>query len=663
MQTDAHASPRVKPIALAWCVLAAILAVIAVGALAVLQRIPNGSSDYFAIDSGETQVVLNVGGTLHATGYPHYALAGTALTGGLRLLGVDAAAAPAMSSLVFGLAALGGLAVLVSRLLAAGAAARAVRASAWVAALAAVFVYAFTRTVWVHLAIAEIYSFTLLVLVGLYALALAPGGLSPTARMVGLAVLGGAAVAHHRAFIVVIPALVFAMGPQVAVLVRRPLHLLGVLALGLLGFLPYLYLPLRAAAGAPWVYGQPGTGPGFWEQFWGTEAARFIGLPGQPEAVLANIALVVRVVATDLTTPGVLIGVVGLAWGVRNPATRRSALTFALAGAGAAVFHMLFYTDVLSALILIVTCSIAAGWALAVFAFLTTPVGSRALPFVRRGGLGMVGAAATLAAAGFAIENGPFIAALTGDRAGLDAIALARTAPPGSTLMLPWGMAHHAVGFARDVQADPALGAIALVDHNAHLREPAETGVLVVPAYLRYTFDKAWWEARIGSPLFAHAAAFGLVRITTAPEPAQAAGAALTADARVSCTAAVCDVAVTWALPADAEPLTRDWSVFVHLIDEAGAVLAQGDQRAPVYGWRPTTGWQPGEQVRDLYRIVCPPGVPAGQPTARFGAPTVRFGLYAQEADGRFTEGFSQQIRGEVCPSEQAFSGAAAQVH
>jgi SNF family Na+-dependent transporter len=85
--------------------------------LPTLQTIPNGSDHYFMIDVGETQIVLNVWGTLHATGYPLYVLLSAPLVTLLRAVGVDAAAAPALTSLLWGLLALAGVYVLGVRIL------------------------------------------------------------------------------------------------------------------------------------------------------------------------------------------------------------------------------------------------------------------------------------------------------------------------------------------------------------------------------------------------------------------------------------------------------------------------------------------------------------------------------------------------------------------
>jgi len=65
--------------------------------LLTLQTQINGAEHYFMIDVGETQAVLNVWGTLHATGYPLYVMVSSGLVALLRdVFGLSAAAAPAI---------------------------------------------------------------------------------------------------------------------------------------------------------------------------------------------------------------------------------------------------------------------------------------------------------------------------------------------------------------------------------------------------------------------------------------------------------------------------------------------------------------------------------------------------------------------------------------
>ena len=626
--------------------LAAALALLLVAYLPALQTIPNGSENYYMIDVGETQVVLNKFGTLHATGYPLYVMIGGTLVALLRAFGVDAATAPAVVSLFWGLIALTLIYALAVKLthrpyLAAGM----------------TVLYGLTRTVWIHNDIAEIYTMTLCLLLLLLIVALwrppIPG------RVFWLALIGGIAVAHHRALIMAAPALIVAVYADLkALLRRRPLLIFALLGLGLLGLLPYAYLYLRAVTGAAWVYGEPGTLQGLIDQFMGREASRFIGLPGSLDALIANVNLVNSVIITDLTVPGVLVGIVGLIIGLTAPRTRRAALVLIISGGAAYLFHALFYSDILSALILAVTLSLAFGWLFLADALLPaiapairsitpsrqrslTAIASLPLPTERASGgevvrtshsrkqpfLIIVLTVIAVAYAGYLYnENAPFITSLTEDPTGLQTITLAQHTPPGATLMLAWGPRYFAVGFARDVLG--LLPGMRLVTHKADYRALLQQGPLVTPAYTFYNQPVSWWEKQIGQRVYLHAVAPDLVQIATQPElevdpNSDQAGVAETAH-RVDCMPDTIVLRVAW--HAEDHP-QRDLSVFVHLLDANGSVIAQDDHSAPVYGWRPLTTWDAEEVVRDVYSL---PRLP--------NAARISYGLYTQHADGSFED-------------------------
>lgn len=57
--------------------------------------------------------------------------------------------------------------------------------------------------------------------------------------------------------------------------------------------------------------------------------------------------------------------------------------------------------------------------------------------------------------------------------------------------------------------------------------------------------------------------------------------------------------------------MDESYTVFVHLVNSSGAVRAQQDN-APMNGSYPTTLWQPGEFVSDVYTLSLPPDLPAG---------------------------------------------------
>ena len=51
------------------------------------------------------------------------------------------------------------------------------------------------------------------------------------------------------------------------------------------------------------------------------------------------------------------------------------------------------------------------------------------------------------------------------------------------------------------------------------------------------------------------------------------------------------------------DPLESDYTVFVHLLDEAGQIRGQGDG-PPVSGFQPTTFWDPGEVIVDGHSVA-----------------------------------------------------------
>jgi hypothetical protein len=66
------------------------------------------------------------------------------------------------------------------------------------------------------------------------------------------------------------------------------------------------------------------------------------------------------------------------------------------------------------------------------------------------------------------------------------------------------------------------------------------------------------------------------------------------------------------------ELITRDLTVFVHVLDADGAIVAQQDRR-PFRGRWPTPVWQPGELLQDTHEISLPAALPPGLYSVYFG--------------------------------------------
>jgi hypothetical protein len=73
--------------------------------------------------------------------------------------------------------------------------------------------------------------------------------------------------------------------------------------------------------------------------------------------------------------------------------------------------------------------------------------------------------------------------------------------------------------------------------------------------------------------------------------------------------------------------LDQDWTVFVHLLDGNGALVAQHDSQ-PQDGQYPTSAWDQGEVVSDRHRLRLPADLPSGDYQ-------VLVGLYSLENDER----------------------------
>ncbi len=65
-------------------------------------------------------------------------------------------------------------------------------------------------------------------------------------------------------------------------------------------------------------------------------------------------------------------------------------------------------------------------------------------------------------------------------------------------------------------------------------------------------------------------------------------------------------------------PLTADYTVFVHLVDEGGQLVSTGDG-PPLWGGFPTRLWRPGDGVADEHIIPIPAGLPSGVYTVQVG--------------------------------------------
>jgi hypothetical protein len=213
--------------------------------------------------------------------------------------------------------------------------------------------------------------------------------------------------------------------------------------------------------------------------------------------------------------------------------------------------------------------------------------------------------------------------------------ALAGRPVPGLTLMAAWGHTYWALMHEQAYAG--LLQGVRLVDHNADLRAlAAGDGRLAVLSDSLYVFPPEWWAAHVGAHRL-EALAPGIVEVVPLDgvDDAPAAPGTFAVNAELGIAALevrrpaadTVDVGLEWvAFRAPA----RDYAVAVHLLDDAGTVVAQADSAHPVAGWSRTSTWRPGWRVRDSYLLV----VPAGAAPAR-----VRVTAYHQTAAGDFVNG------------------------
>ena len=263
-------------------------------------------------DTGEFQVVAPVLGTAHPTGYPSYVLLGWLANLLLTPVGEPALRMNLLSAILLGVAA--GLTVVLVRRLTGRAP----------VAIAAGVLLALTPIPWRVGSFADPHMLHLALVAGLLVLLVGweervrDGRPDADRWLVGAAALYGVALGNQALTLLLAPGIalfILAVEPRIwlrpAQLGRCVLALVGVAAL------LYLELPIRAAMGAPLVYGHPGTWDGFWYVVLG---AQFTGAVTGPFTDLAGKAAELARIATDQF--GLLVALIPAAFlltAVRRP--------------------------------------------------------------------------------------------------------------------------------------------------------------------------------------------------------------------------------------------------------------------------------------------------------------------------------------------------------
>lgn len=579
-----------------WLVGTVLCLAISVLYLATLQVDVSGSSDRFMKDVTEFQLVLNLWGTAHPTGYPLYALLGNAFTHAVRMLGMSPAGSASLFSMIWATGAVGLVYAIGVEL----------TKRRWLSALPAALLAA-SRTFWLHSVIAEVYSFGIFLaaLILWLAIRLTETRRDGYAIWLGLAL--GLAVGHHRSLALLVPGLAAYLWP---VLRRLPpcVWLISAVVCGLT-FSVYLYLPLSAWTGSPWVYGRPDTWSGFWSIVRGSEYNYLMQPPDSLAKGLHCLASCASVQVAELTLPGVLLGGSGLLVAL---STRRQTGLGLMLGIGYLAFMgfaTYYYKAVLTYAVLIPgTLLVCVGITLVLDYFTRVRlVAGRAVAVLLAGLL-----------AHLIVTNLPFVLNLTRDRQGRELIAAATQVDgPQTTIVTTWGKDYFALNYARYLELDfpPVELTLYSEDLKALLREGRR---LYTPASLFYLWDLTDWDSKLGRA-YLSSGGWNLVEVRDRPRTVVEGNVQLL-DAPLGEAVSLLgfraanegNQAVHLTLFWRAErAIPVDYSVSVKLTDREaivgpGDIIAQQDSRHPVYGWYPTSRWTPGEVVREDYRIPLP---------------------------------------------------------
>jgi hypothetical protein len=576
---------------------------------------PTGMVGMLMDDSGEFVVAWHTWGVTHPPGYPLLNFIANVFTHVLVALGVKHITAASLVSFIFGLAAL----VVLARSISPPDKYRLGSASA-------VLLAAFGRLVWLYASVAEVYALALLLGFGSIWLALEAGSRPQRRTALALGAVLGLAWWHHRMLALLLPSIAFAAWPA------RSLGWkvwLGSAALAILSVAVYLYLPIAALIGSPWVYGRsPLTLEGLTDAIVAREYSGQIIPPTAPAEIIAALIGRVQFLAQELTAWGLALGVIGLAIALAHRDTRRLAVVFslpALAYLSAPVGQYLLIGTHLP--IMIAALAVAGGFGVGVTALSS-----------RRPASGWVGLGiAIMMAVGAIARHRETILLYTHDPLGERLITeIKNLDDEHPTVVELWGPRFFALAYGK--WATGELSRINLVDGRGNLSNlPSAPVVLYTTKDLFSLFGPDVWSERLGGAVALESAGGGIVAVRRAPRiadnaPVSDSQADVTINAAEAQMTTEGDVRLTVEWRA-VRPSPLDYHIAVMLtdqpqIDSQDDVIAQGDRPAPVYGLYPTSNWQSDELVRDDYRVAIPKG----------RAPThVVVGLYTIAADGSFT--------------------------
>jgi hypothetical protein len=631
---------------------AAALAVLGLAAVVYLRTMPPGlvGIGRGLWDSQETQAAGLTWGYLHPPGYPLQSLLAGLLAHSLGALpGVEPGWAVTWLSLLSVVVAAAFLyRVVASITLHSGA------------ALLATVVFALSPGPWRTAITPEVYALNVALWALVFWLALRAGrAFSPRLDFwLGLAL--GLAAGHHRTAFLLLPASLLYVG------LRRHGRLAWkhVLLGALLSVGVYLYLPLAHVWGSPMTPGDAASLSGFWELVSARAWSVFFHVPNSVGELASRLELVLDALTVELGLLGAGLGWLGWAWLLScRPGRPDYLVLFGLPVAGLPAFAVVYQVpDVATMLgpLVLILCvglgGLAAGvWELGAGAWpRDVPSGPHPLEKGdRTAGTTYRAPAILLAAAvGVGLMFGNFAAVdESGDRQGgavIAELACELSHTPGEVwLTAESGYAGPLVTYVGErigrplVWANPwgawdYLGALSQ-GHRVFLVNDMPGG-WQHPEALKRLAGPGRYLLPTGSP--------DVLELVAEQPPGKEGGWKAPDGDYVALEQAFGPTLIlrgySWRRCSDGnhppwrltlfwearEKIDQDWRVKAHLLAGDGRLLAQADSEHPVRGARPTSGWQPGQVIRDAHDFHLAPG--AGAEGAR-----AVVGLY-QVVDGEF---------------------------
>lgn len=215
-----------------------------------------------------------------------------------------------------------------------------------------------------------------------------------------------------------------------------------------------------------------------------------------------------------------------------------------------------------------------------------------------------------------------------------------------------------------EAEASRTLAEMAARHHHLWLVMTGEEAAAASSRTVRHMFSQACYplqELRMGDHHFRE------YLCEEASGPPQAVGAVFGGRAQLVQARSALDhtprgvllVTLTWRALA---PVDKDYTVFVHMVDSGGRLVAQHDG-PPAEGARPTSGWLPGEEIMDRHVIWLPEGLPPGPYRLLVGLyqgdtrlPVDGGGTYVQVGELRIG-GDRNEIQGQGVPPERGTFG------